>query len=176
MHLPPNINPENDSIKKAFITTSIALYLQACHLQYEEEADAVMLSFLIANANAGQPNDPAGKQPGSGNAGNGNPGNSGDDDDSDDSNLGSSLVNNTGQITSDSDFLGAGNIDVPRKEKEASGQAEAEAEGDEEQYAVTSPGGTGDTRIIGGVNPENDEIDWTGSVDEGTKDADAATG
>jgi hypothetical protein len=170
MYIPPKLKHENDSIKQAFVATSIALYLQACHLQYEEEADAVMLSFLIANVTAGQPGSTSGNQTGAGNSGQGNPGNSGDDGDSDDTNLGSSMVNNTGNIPADSEMMDAENKDVPRKDAEATMQA-AEAE----DVATTSPGGTGENRIIGGTNPEG-EIDWTGAVDKGSKDADAATG
>ena len=170
MHIPQKLNSENDSIRKAFIATSVALYLQSFHLQYEEDADAVMLSFLIANATAGQPGSTSGNQSGYNNAGQGNTGNSGDDGDSDDTNLGSSIVNNTGNIPADAEFMDAENKDVPRKDADASRQAEQA-----EDVATTSPGGTGENRIIGGTNPQG-EIDWTGAVDKGSKDADAATG
>ena len=173
MNLLPKPNPENDAIRNAFITTSVALYLQACHLQHEEETEAVMLSFLIANATSGQPGSTPGNQSGGGNASQGNAGSSGDDDDPDEINLGSSLVNNTGQTTSDSDFQDAGDLEMPRKNNHTTGQSAGEE--DKEPHAVTSPGGSGDSRIIGGVDSE-DTIDWTGAVDKGTKDADAATG
>jgi hypothetical protein len=170
MYIPPKLTPQNDSIKNAFVATSVALYLQACHLQYEEEADAVMLSFLIANASTGKPGSTSGNQTGAGNAGQGNPGNSGNDGDSDDTNLGSGMVNNTGSIPADSELMDAENKDVPRKNVEDSAQAAAE-----EDVATTSPGGTGEPRVIGGTDTEG-EIDWTGAVDKGSKDADAATG
>lgn len=161
----PHINPENDSIKKAFIATSIAMYLQACHLQMEEDSDAVMLSFLLANANSGQSGDSGtGKGNSSGQAGKGN---SGNDDDSDDHNLGSGLVNNVGRVTEDSDVMGAGDIGRRRPDKRAAH--------DMDEEAATSPGGTGESRIVGGANPEEDDIDWTDVTDKGTKDADAAT-
>jgi hypothetical protein len=172
MNIPPKGKPEMDSIKNAFITTSVALYLQSCHLQYEE-ADAVMLSFLIANASSSQSGNNAGKGTNAGNTGQGNKGDDGDDDDTD-HNLGSSLVNNTGQVTSDSEFIDAGKIDVTRQNSESSSESADESE--EENIATTSPGGSGDSRIIGGVKSEDDAIDWTDTLDEGTKDADAATG
>jgi hypothetical protein len=171
MNKPPKVKPEFNSLKKAFITASVALYLQSCHLQYEEEADALMLSFLIANAGSGQNSNgnKAGDGANTGNTSLGNTG-GGDDDDSD-HNLGSSLVNNTGQVASDSEFTGVGNTDVHRKQSEKTGQ-----KADEADMAATSPGGTGESRIIGGSNTEDGEIDWTDAVDDGTKDADAATG
>jgi hypothetical protein len=170
MKIPPK--PENDSIRNAFITTSIALYLQSCHLQYEEEADAVMLSFLIANANASNSGSTPGDQLGNNNTGQGNAGNSGDDDGSDDTNLGSSLVNNTGETAANSENIDADDKSVPKKITNTAGQSEVK----DEPAATTSPGGNSDSRIIGGVNSEEDNIDWTGAVEEGTKDADAATG
>ncbi len=159
----PLINPESDPIKNAFIATSVAMYLQACHLQHEEEADAVMLSFLLATANTGQPgNSSMGNNSTGGQAGN----NGGDDDDSDNHNLGSGMVNNVGQVTDDSDIMGAGSIGRPRTKRPSA---------DTDEEAATSPGGTGNSRIVGGINPEDDEIDWNDVTDEGTKDADAAS-
>jgi hypothetical protein len=171
MNIPVKTKPESEFLKNACIATSVSLYLQSCHLQYKEAADALMLSFLIATANSGQNrnDNKAGDGANAGNTSQGHTG-GGDDDDSD-HNLGSSMVNNTGQTASDSEFTGAGKTGVPRKETEQSGQKTDEAD-----VAATSPGGTGESRIIGGSNPDDDQIDWTDAVDEGTKDADAATG
>jgi hypothetical protein len=169
MNIPHKANLESESVKRAFITTSIALYLQACHLQHEE-TNSTLLSYLMAASDAGHTGTTSGNQSAGKNSCQGNAGNSGkDNDDSDgETNLGSSLVNNTGQTVSDDEFNQAENTATPRKENSAK-QAE-------EEVATTSPGGAGDSRIIGGVNPEDDEIDWDNAVDEGTKDADAATG
>ena len=169
MNIPPKANPESESIKRAFITTSIALYLQACHLQHEE-TDNTLLSYLMTSSDAGSTGSSSGNQSAGKSSGQGNAGNSGkDNDDSDEeTNLGSSLVTNTGQTVAAGEINEAGNTATPRKEESAK-QAD-------EEVATTSPGGAGDSRIIGGVNPEEDEIDWDNAIDEGTKDADAATG
>lgn len=174
MNIPPKTNAEGESIKRAFVATSIAIYLQACHLQHEEDTETTLLSYLMASAVPGQPGNTAGNAAGSSKAGQGNTGNSGDndDDDADETNLGSSLVNNTGELTSEADITKGNNKENSVKEKDSS----KKAANDEAVVAATSPGGTGESRIIGGANLEDDEIDWNEAVDDGTKDADAATG
>jgi hypothetical protein len=171
MYTPHKANRESESGKVAFIIAGMAIYVQACHLQ-NQQARAGLLSYLIAGTDAGQTGSPAGKQPGGGTTGQGagSSGKNGDDDAGEETNLGSSLVTNTGQVATKSDVTGAGNTEQPRKENDAAKEIT------EEDFAATSPGGTGESRIIGGVNPEDDEIDWNDAVDEGTKDADAATG
>ncbi len=150
------------------LTANILLYLRM--LQQSGEP-AIPTSIRLTNADSGEKNSGSGNSTtGAGSAGAGHT--SGSDDEDTISNPSADLVNNTGDDIRISDFENAGIAGAPKPDPNSANNESSSA--DAEAALAASPGGTGETRIVGGSNNEN--IDWDDVVDDGTGEADAATG